>query len=159
MKLTHPKALALLILAGGLLPLVFVLIAQFGFALPPCHFCMLQRYPYVIVAACGAMLLVYPEQRYFLTALAIIFWLTTAGIGLYHTGIEQGWVQYAGGCVADTAPTASLDELRAQIAAAPRVSCNEPMGVFLGLSMASWNAISALGWIFLALFIYRKQDA
>jgi disulfide bond formation protein DsbB len=159
MKLNHPHALALTLLAGSIAPLLFVLVAQYIFHLPPCHFCLLQRYPYLLVALCGALLLRHPQHAYMLTALAIIGWLTTGGIGLYHTGIEQGWIAYGGGCVADTKLAASLEELRAQITAAPRVSCNDPMGVFLWLSMASWNAISAMGWIALTLYVYRKRQA
>lgn len=159
MKFSHPKALAATILAGGLLPLLFVLFAQYALQLPPCHFCLLQRYPYVLVVLCGAVLWRYPAHAYLLTAFAIIGWLATAGIGLYHTGVEQGWVEYTGACVASTDPTASMEELREQIASAPHVSCDQPMGTFFFLSMASWNALTALGWITLTLYIYRKRDA
>ena len=159
MNLTHPRALPYVLLAGGVLPLAFALVAQFGFGLPPCHFCMLQRYPYLVVALCGVLLLRYPDQRYLLTALAIIGWLTTAGFGAYHTGVERGWVTYGGGCVTDTKPAASLDELREQIAQAPQVSCSDTMASFLGLSMATWNSVTALGWVVLTLYIYRRRPA
>ena len=154
----HPtRNLALFLLAGGVLPLAFALTTQYGFGLPPCHFCLLQRYPYVLVAVCGATLFLLPKKPYPFTALAIIGWLTTAALGLYHTGIEEGWVAYRGGCVADASTAATLEELRAQIAAAPRVSCDAPLAEFLGLSMASWNALGAFGLIGIALYLYRYR--
>lgn len=159
MRFSHPHALALTILAGGLLPLLFALGAQYLFSLPPCYFCLLQRYPYLLVAACGLLLWRYPQHAYLLTAFAVIGWLATAGLGLYHTGVEEGWIAYRGGCVADTDPTASLEALREQIATAPRVACDQPMGRFLSLSMASWNTITALGWAMLAIHMYRRRPA
>jgi disulfide bond formation protein DsbB len=148
-----------LILAGGLGPLAFALTSQYAFGLPPCHFCLLQRYPYLLVVACGVALYFWPQQRYLLTAFAIIGWLATGAIGLYHTGIETGMIAYDGSCVAETGAVKTLDALRAQIFASPLVTCEQPLGTFLGLSMASWNSISVLFWIGLTLAVYRRRPA
>ena len=40
--------MASILILGALLPLAAALVAQFGFGLHPCHFCLLQRYPYLV---------------------------------------------------------------------------------------------------------------
>ena len=151
------RQLMYLLLAGGALPLLLALTAQYAFGLPPCHFCLLQRYPYLAVIVAAILLWRFPARSSLWLMLAVAGWLTTATLGLYHTGIEEGWIIYKGGCVADTSPALSGEDLRAQIAAAPIVSCDAPLGTFLGLSMASWNAFSALGWVFLTMFLYTRR--
>lgn len=156
MRLDTRYYLPALLLSGGLGPLAFALVAQYGFGLPPCHFCLLQRYPYLFVAACGVALVFWPSQRYVLTVFAVLGWLTTGGIGLYHTAIEERWITYEGSCVSHSQAATTLNDIRSQIMASPIVTCEQPLGTFLGLSMASWNSISILGWIALTLRIYRK---
>lgn len=154
------ESMASLLILGGVLPLCVAMLAQYAFYLPPCHFCMLQRYPYLVVIACGALSLLVKRGGMAwraCVALGIAAWLTTAGLGLYHTGIERGWLEYSGGCVADTAATDSLDDLRNQILSAPRVACNDVSATALGLSMASWNSIFAFAMVVLAVLQYRHD--
>lgn len=153
------RALGWLLVLGGALPLGFALVAQYGFGLPPCHFCLLQRYPYALPLLAGMLwLLLRPRAalRRALLGVAALGWVATAGLGLYHTGIERGWVAYRGGCVADMRAAASLEDLRAQVLAAPRISCADAAASFLGLSMASWNSITALGLALLSGFAYLR---
>lgn len=150
------RTIAYLMLLGSLLPLGVALVSQYAFGMPPCHFCLLQRYPYVVVALCGiALLLLNGKHQQLLTLIAIMAWMTTAGLGLYHTGIEQGWVEYAGGCVAQTSGETN-EAIMQDILSAPAVSCADAT-TFLGLSMASWNAITALIWPLLLLRLLRRS--
>ena len=151
-------AMASLLILGGVVPLATAIIAQYGFGLHPCHYCLLQRYPYLFVIACGVVSLLVERGGLpwrLCVALGISGWLATGTLGLMHTGIEAGWLIEKGGCVA-TAPTdGSLDALRAAIAGAPLVACNEVAARFFGLSMATWNSITAAGLIALAFLQYR----
>ena len=153
-------AMASILLLGGALPLSAALIAQFGFQLPPCHFCLLQRYPYLLVMLCGALLLVLPRMGLrwrAAVALGIYGLLATAALGLIHTGIENGTLHYTGGCVAQTVAGQSLEALRAQIAGAPIVACDNPMVQFAGLTMATWNSLWAGFVILLIALQYRFE--
>lgn len=154
------RRLALLMLAGSVLPLGAALFSQHALGLPPCHFCLLQRWPYLAVFAAGIALMLFPHptrvQLRTLLMLALLGWLTTGLIGLYHTGIERGWVAYSGGCVANTEMALTLDDVRDQILAAPAVSCGDAIASFLGLSMASWNALTAAALILTAFWLYKR---
>ncbi len=157
----HPEkieSMASILILGGVIPLAGAIMAQYGLGLKPCHFCLLQRYPYLVVIALGALSL--PVKRGALAwrvvvAAGIYALLTTATLGVIHTGIEDKILTYTGGCVAQAPADGSLEALRAAIAAAPIVSCDQPMGVVLGLSMASWNVIWALAMIVLVALQYR----
>jgi disulfide bond formation protein DsbB len=152
--LRHPPlfTLPLLMFLGSAGPLGFALISQYAFYYPPCHFCMLQRYPYALIllvllpftflgATLGA------AKRDWVRAqglFALLAWLTTASFAFYHVGIERGWVNYQGECVSHVEAGATAEDLKAAITNAPLVSCEEPSWEFLGLSMAFWNGVTGL---------------
>lgn len=148
------ECMASLLILGGVVPLAFAITAQYGFNLPPCHFCILQRWPYVLVALCGVASLLVPRLSLrwrFAVALGIFGWLATAALGLIHTGIETKFLKYEGGCVASA--EVSLEA----ILGSPLVSCDAVMAAFGGLSMASWNSLFALGMIVLTVLQYRFE--
>lgn len=156
------ESMASILILGGVVPLCAALVAQYAFGLFPCHFCLLQRYPYLVAIAAGvASLLVQrmgPTWKLCVLAGGLAF-ATTAGLGAYHTGIERGWVDYTGGCVADASASGSVDDLRAQILNAPLVSCADASANFAGLSMASWNVLFALSMLALLIGQYRFERA
>lgn len=146
--------MASLLILGGFVPLAGAVLAQYVLHLPPCHFCMLQRYPYVLVILCGVASLLVPRLslRWRLAvAFGLMGWLATGLLGLIHTGIERGVLKYTGGCVAASSP--SLEA----ILAAPLVACDAVMAGFAGLSMASWNSLFAATMIVLAALQYRHD--
>ena len=160
---THPDkivAMASLLLLGGVLPLAGAYGAQILLDLHPCHFCLLERYPYGFVALMGLLLLILPRMglRWRIgVALGVMGLLATALLGMVHAGIEWGLLHYTGGCVAPAAADTSLEALRAAIASAPIVACNEAAIQFLGLSMASWNVLWAFFVALLVALQYRFE--
>jgi disulfide bond formation protein DsbB len=151
-------AMASILILGGVIPLAGALVSQYGFGFHPCHFCLLQRYPYLVVIVVGVLSLLVPRggMRWrFLVALGIYALLVTGVLGLIHTGIESKFLAYTGGCV--TQPTAgnSIEDIRAAIMGAPLVSCSDAVAVFLGISMATWNTIWAATVIALIALQYR----
>ena len=84
--------------------------------------------------------------------------LTTAGLGLYHTGVERGWWPGPASCSGGGAGLGGLTgaELLSTENVAPVVMCDEVAWAFAGLSMASWNALIALA---LALLWLRAAQA
>ena len=133
-----------IIAAGGSAAL---LLAAFAFqhvgGMAPCSLCVWQRWPHAVAVACGAVALVaLPRLMAFAGMIAA---LATAAIGGYHTGVERGW--WDGPATCSNAPTSGLstDELFDRIMTAPLVRCDEVAWQMLGLSMASWNMVAALG--------------
>lgn len=154
------ESMASIFILGGVVALCVALLGQYVFGLYPCEFCLLQRYPYGVAIAAGIASLLLPRMGSAWKCVVIIgalALLATALLGAYHTGIERGWVDYTGGCVADASATGSIEDLRAQILNAPQVSCADAAAMVAGLSMATWNTIYALGLLLLVGLQYRFE--
>ncbi|MEM9550095.1 MAG: disulfide bond formation protein B [Pseudomonadota bacterium] len=128
-----------------------LLIGAFAFqhlgGLAPCQMCIWQRYPHAVAIAIGLAALLLPGRA--LLSLGALAAATTAGIGIYHTGVERQWWQGPSSCSTSDISGLSAEDLMEQIMAAPLVRCDEVAWSMLGLSMASWNAIlSALCVLF-----------
>ena len=154
-------SMASILILGGVLPLAGAYLSQLLFDLKPCHFCLLQRYPYLPLILFGGALLVVERMGLVwrvLVALGIMALLTTGALGLIHSGIQSGFLQYTGGCVAQAAADHSLEALRAAIMDAPIVSCKDVTASFLGISMAGWNVLW-VGFVLLLIVLqYRFEQ-
>ncbi|KIC49274.1 dihydroneopterin aldolase [Tateyamaria sp. ANG-S1] len=135
------KGLIVSAAAGSALLLAGAFIFQaLGYA--PCEMCVWQRYPHAVAAVLGALAVVVPGPA--LLALGALATLTTAGIGGYHVGVEQGWWQGPSSCSAGAVDGLDPDALFDQIMAAPLIRCDEIAWQFAGLSMAGWNMVLSL---------------
>jgi disulfide bond formation protein DsbB len=105
----------------------------------PCQMCVWQRYPHAIAIGLGALALWL--QAGVLLALGALAACVTAGIGVFHAGVEQGWWQGPTACSGGGVDSLSPDALFDQIMAAPLVRCDEIPWELFGLSMAGWNAL------------------
>ena len=150
-------AIPLLLLVGGLGPLGAAWFTQYVLHYPPCPLCMWQRYPYALPVLAGLLaLLPRLRQARWLLLIGALGWFVTAGIAAYHVGIEQGWIVHESGCTAK-ALGGSLEDIRAQLMAAPLVACNTVSFRLLGLSMAHWNLASGLALGVMALSLRRQM--
>ena len=124
---------------------VALLLAAFAFqyvgGLAPCKLCLWQRWPHAAAALIAVIVLSTGWLR--LAWLGAAAALTTAGIGLYHVGVEQGWWEGPTTCSSGPISGLTADELFDQILAAPLVRCDEIAWQFIGISMAGWNMIIA----------------
>lgn len=134
----------ILLAAGGSAAL---LLGALGFqylgGLPPCKLCIWQRWPHLaaVILGLGAL---YPAMRWVPWAGALAA-LTTAGVGVYHAGVEQGWWEGPDTCTSGSVDGLSTGDLMNRILTAPLVRCDEIPWEFLGLSLAGWNAVIAFG--------------
>lgn len=140
---------------GALAALCMAWLAQYGFGLAPCELCYWQRYGYWAAIALGVVAIFQPARsagrRIMLWLLALAF-LATAGIALFHVGVEQKWWQGFTACTAPVASGLSTEDLLNAIENAPIVRCDEPAWTLFGISMAGYNVLYALA---LALFVLR----
>jgi len=151
MKLLAPRAAPALIAHGSAALLLGALAFQHWGGLQPCVLCLWQRWPHVVAIALGltGMYLVRQgnvggrERRRagLVTLVAGLALLVTAGIGVFHVGVEQQWWEGTAACGTTGPVGASAAALRDQLLAAPVVRCDEIAWKLFGISMAGWNAL------------------
>lgn len=126
----------------------FALLAgAFGFqaiGYAPCKLCIWQRWPHGAAVAVGALVLAFGPLLLLGLAGALSAAITGA-IGVYHTGIERGYWEGPADCTGagDTLAGMSGSELLSLDAQVDIVMCDDVAWAFLGLSMASWNALAS----------------
>jgi disulfide bond formation protein DsbB len=134
------------VLAASVLVLGAALLSQYRGGLAPCELCLLERWPWwaAIALAAAAWL---AGERLAPTApallLAIVF-VVSAGLGLYHVGVERHWFPGPSACTASGTAAASIDALRAQLLGKQPVMCDEVQWSLFGISLAGWNFLASL---------------
>ena len=126
-------------------------LAQYGAGLAPCELCYVARYAYWVTVALGIVAIVFsrqPKARRFCLALVGLALLGVVGISIFHVGVEHGWWQGSAACVGESTAGLTAEQLTDAIMNAPVTRCDEPAFVFLGISMAGYDAIYAalLAW-------------
>lgn len=147
----------ILVAAGGSAALLLGALAfQYLGDLAPCKLCIWQRWPHLGAILIGAAALVIGLRLLPLIGAGMA--ATTAGIGIYHTGIEQAWWSGPDTCTSGDIGGMTADQLFDQILSAPVVQCDQIAWAMWGLSMASWNALISLGLAGLWLLALRKTS-
>lgn len=159
-SLTSPHRAGPLIALLSALTLVIVFISQYGFGLAPCELCLWQRWPYAAAILFGIAALLLPRWRAPLLLLTTLSFVIGGGIAVFHSGVEWKWWQGLTSCGGIGPTPITLEELRAQILAAPVVRCDEAAVRVFGLSMAGWNVIwsAALAMLSLLATIRAFQE-
>ena len=125
----------------------------------PCKLCLWQRWPHgAAIALGGAVLLLGP--LFFLGLLGALSALTTAVIGIYHTGVERGYWEGPSSCSGSGDALSGLSGADLLSTEAPNtiVMCDEVAWAFAGLSMASWNALFSLILVGIWIAALRKPN-
>ncbi len=127
--------------------LAAALFFQFVLGYQPCVLCLWQRVPYGAVMAFGIVTLLFRQWRGLGDALLVasgLALLAGAGIAAYHVGVEQHWWAGTSACGASGRAPQTLEELRAQVLAAPVTRCDEVAWSLFGISMAGYNVVISL---------------
>ena len=150
------RSLSICLAAGGSAALLLGALAfQHLGGLAPCKLCIWQRWPHGAAILLGLLALFLPGP--ILPLLGLLAALATAGVGLYHTGVERGW--WEGPTTCTSAPVGNLTpaELMDHIMNAPLVRCDDVPWQLFNLSMASWNMLLSLGLAAIWLTAMRKS--
>jgi len=140
--------------AGSALLLAGAFAFQYLGGMHPCTLCLWQRWPHAAAVLFGVLALLTAGRIWpFLGGVAA---LTTAGIALFHTGVERGWWEGLASCSAGSISGLSMqDLLNPDVTVAAPVRCDAVPWEMIGLSMASWNGLASLGlaaiWFWAAL--------
>ena len=106
---------------------------------PPCAMCYWQRWPHMAAIVIG--LLAWRFRGVVFPVLGALAALTTAVIGVFHTGVERDWWEGPSSCTG----SGSLEGLSGTDLLAvegPRViMCDQVSWELFSLSMPSWNAL------------------
>ncbi|WP_413718317.1 disulfide bond formation protein B [Silicimonas sp. MF1-12-2] len=151
------KNLMLLAAAGSFALLAGAFFFQLlGYA--PCKLCIWQRWPHGAAIAAGALVGALGPLT-LLGIIGLLGALTTAGIGVYHTGIERGFWEGPSDCTGagDTLAGMSGSDLLSLDAPVDIVMCDEVAWAFLGISMASWNALFSFGFALIWFLALRQR--
>jgi disulfide bond formation protein DsbB len=153
MPLTR-QSLTLIAMLGSAVLLAGAFAFQYIGGLAPCQLCLWQRWPHAAAVLIGVVALATGWRG--LLWLGALAALTTAGIGVFHVGVEQGLWEGLATCTAGSISgisTADLLNPAADVAAPVR--CDAIAWQMLGISMAGWNVILSLGltlvWLAAAL--------
>ncbi|QDC09582.1 disulfide bond formation protein B [Oceanicola sp. D3] len=138
---------------GSLAMVLGAWVFQYGFGMAPCAMCFWQRYPHWAAFGIAVLIVVLPGLH---AGHRVLAWLgalaaaTTAGLGVFHTGVERKWWPGPSSCTGSGLGELDGGALISPTGAAP-VMCDQSAGEFLMLSMPSWNAIFSL--ILVAIWI------
>ena len=157
--MTLSRALPLLVFLGPTAVLGAALLSQYVGGLNPCPMCIWQRWPHAIAIALALIALMIGRRAGLLYPLIALVLLVGAGIGAFHAGVEQGWWEGPSTCSGGDIGSLSTQELINQIMTADIVRCDEIPWSFLGLSMATWNAVVSVILAGIAWKAYSSSSA
>ena len=148
----NPRLVFALLLGASAAILAAAFASQTIAGLKPCVLCLYQRVPYGAVIALSGLGLglsgLAPPPKGVIVSLAglcAVAFLVNAGIATFHVGVEQHWWQGSEACGAVGTMARTIEELRAQILAAPVVRCDAVPWSLFAISMAGYNVLASLG--------------
>lgn len=139
--------LVALLAAGGLLGVAHAF-ETFGH-MAPCELCLKQRSVYWAIAAVAAACMVIvrlpggPRWRAATCWLLALLFLGEAGLAAYHAGVE--WKFWPGPESCTGTGKVDIAAIKDLLNGGPTKMpmCDKPAWIFLGVSMAGWNAVAA----------------
>ena len=162
-RLPYSSQIGLLAALGSGALLLGAYYFQYVEKLAPCDMCYWQRWPHmaaiVVGLAAGASFL-QPRLALVFALLAITALLVTAGLGVFHVGVEQHWWAGPQACSGRVPAGLSDAELKKYLLSARMVRCDEAAWKMWNISMAGWNAILSGGLaLALAMGVARHVKA
>lgn len=150
-----PRLLILLAGLGSVALLGGAFAFQYIGGLAPCTLCLWQRWPHAAAILIMILALLWKPTRW-IALIGALAALATAGIGVFHVGVEQGWWEGLTSCTGGTISNIDVaDLLNPNADVAAPVRCDAIAWSMFGISMAGWNALISLGlaglWILAAV--------
>jgi disulfide bond formation protein DsbB len=156
MTLTR-QSLTLIAMLGSVALLGGAFAFQYIGGMAPCQLCLWQRWPHAAAIVIGLVALTTGWRG--LARLGALAALATAGIGVFHVGVEQLWWEGLASCTAGSIEGISTtDLLNPDVVVAPIVRCDEIAWQMLGISMAGWNVIASVGFAGLWVMAALRRD-
>lgn len=153
-----------LIAIMSLVTLCAALYIDYSLGFGGCHLCIYQRIPFGIMIFLGLLTFVkkLPIRHDILFYCVIVCSVTGAVLALYHTGVEMAWWDAADSCKSevDFAKNLSVEDIMAELRAAPLADCRKPAMRILGFSLAEINFVFNVALTsLLAIRLRTKEQA
>ena len=137
-----------------------LLAGAFGFqylgGMAPCELCLWQRWPHAAAVLIGVLALMIGGRLWALLGMAAA--LATAGIGVFHVGVEQKWWEGLASCTGNSiAGISTADLLNPDVIVAAPVRCDAIAWSMMGVSMAGWNVIASLALALIWWAAFRAE--
>jgi disulfide bond formation protein DsbB len=148
MTMSFPSRIGLCAFLGSAALLAGAYYFELVVGLPPCEMCWWQRYPHMVAVVAGLLAVAAYNNRnlaMFLALIAVTALAVTACIGVFHVGVENHWWAGPQACTGAIPRGLSVEQLKKYLMGARMIRCDEPAWIFLGVSMAGWNAICSGG--------------
>ena len=132
----------------------------------PCTLCLRQREVYWVVAGFAAVAMVAvrmpggPRLRAASCWILALMFLAGCGIAVYHAGAE--WKLWPGPTTCSSSGGAVSAGSMADLLNGAKIrppACDQAAWVFLGVSMAGWNALISLKLAVLSVLAARREGA
>ena len=148
-------ALAALVIGAALASEIFA-------GLTPCALCLKQRVPYYLALPLLGLAYFYAPfgklaSRGLLVTVGVVF-LSGAGLGAYHAGIEYGFWAGPATCGGGGAMASSPQALLLALESQSLVRCDAPAWSLFGISLAGYNALASLGLAAIAFGTLRHEE-
>lgn len=142
--------------AGSALLLLGALAFQHIGGLAPCALCLWQRWPHLAAVAIGVVFMLLGWR--WLLLLGALAAATSAGIGVFHVGVEQAWWEGLQSCTGNSiAGLNAADLLNPAVDVAPVARCTDIAWAMFGISMAGWNVLISAGLALIWLRAFRQK--
>lgn len=142
---------ALLLTLGMAVVILSALGFQYIGGYIPCALCLLQRWPYYIgipiaaLAVLSSLLNLPPTVTRALIGIVAIIMLVSAGMGVYHAGVEWRFWEGPSGCSTSVDAIAKdTGSLLNDLSTQHGPSCTDATLRVFGLSFAGWNVLVSL---------------
>ena len=148
---TAPKRASVAVLVLSALAIGGAWFSQLVLKLQPCELCLLQRWPYYVGVPLAALTAILAFRAHgargplaLLLALLALIFVVSAGLGVYHAGVEWGFWKGPTACTGSYVPAESTDDFLKSLDEGPSVRCDQAAIRILGLSLAGWNVLASL---------------
>ena len=132
------------ILAFSILSLLIAYFIKYVLGHKPCNLCIIERIPYIAAIILISLIFILNRYQKIISSLILIFFIFGAVVSFYHYGIEQGFFSESLICELTNNNPLNKEELLNQLKKAEIVSCKDVTFRFLGLSLATINAIISI---------------
>jgi disulfide bond formation protein DsbB len=143
-------SVTLAVALGGTATILGAWFFQYALNYQPCALCLEERIPYYIAIPLGVVIAAAALQRLprkllvIGLALVVLVMLWSAGLGIYHAGIE--WKLWAGppDCSGPLTDLGTAGDLLRRVQTSHIARCDDAAWRFLGISLAGYNALISL---------------
>ena len=131
------------VLIFSILSLFIAYFVQYILGHLPCNLCLIERIPYIAAVILISLMFLIRKYMIPIISIVLIFFIFGALTSFYHVGIEQGLFDESLLCIDNSSESLSKEQLLEQLKNTT-VSCKDVTFRFLGLSLATINAIISL---------------